>query len=67
MFSRRYASRRRGTRVRSYVNHPTATAKGTKAQNRSIRQQSRRNGVTKKSIFKGGFFEKFITNLKNSL
>jgi len=45
--------------------HPTRTARANRASVRNARQQTRRNGPVKRS-YTGGFFEKFVSDLKKS-
>ena len=55
----------------SYAAHPTRSARANRVSARNARQRTRKNVQslmrgTKKS-FVGGFFEKFVSDLKNTL
>ena len=65
---KRYSSRRGQSFRKSWLSnvpvHQTRTGRHTRSQIRNAKQQSRKNG-TKVRTFVGGFFNKFITDLKN--
>jgi len=55
----------------SYAVHPTRSARANRVSARKARQNSRKNGQSRmrgtKKSFVGGFFEKFVSDLKNTL
>ena len=56
--------RKKSARAPSYTRSHTVTARANRVSARNARQQKRRNSV--KKSYKGGFFEKFVSDLKKA-